>query len=186
MSPRSWIQLLNETVPRGGCVDASRPCGQTGDLVAGQDDVAHQLSEPLRRQRHHGSGHVEDRRATADRIADRDDQLLERHPVRSGGVDRQVLSRPRHLEADPSEVVDVNRLNGIAAIARQSEQRRVAQNPGDVVGQHVALAAEDPGRSHDRVRDARVRQRSLDQRLAAVIGQPRTDRRVGDADVDDP
>ena len=48
------------------------------------------------------------------------------------------------------------------------------------------MSAEEPRGSHDGVRDIALGQRLLGERLRAVVGQRRVDRRIGNADVDDP
>ncbi len=159
---------------------------QAADLVAREYDVTNEETEGAGRGRHHGRRYAQDRRVRVDGGADERNEVAERHRLGSGCVDHDVARRVAGIGADPGEILDVHRLDGVGAVAGQRERRHSTQDPSDVVGEHVALTAEDPGWPHDRVRHAGLGERVFDERLAAEVGKRGFQRRVGDAEVHDP
>ena len=150
---------------------------QAADLVRREDDVAHEQAERACRAGHHDRRDAGDRRAAANRRADRHHELPKRHRLGPRGIEDHIGPGAALLDADASDVESVDWLHQVAPVARDREQRHPPQDPGDVVCEHVAFAAEDQGGPHDRIRDADLGQRPFDKRLAPEVRQRRLERR---------
>jgi hypothetical protein len=105
---------------------------------------------------------VQDRGPGSKGLTEDVDELVEPQGLRAGGVDDLIAAGLRCLLADTREVIDVHWLNVVAAVAWEHEDRDVSEDPRDVVGQHVAVATEDPGRPDDRVWNPDLSQRPFD------------------------
>src|SRR5512132_1007106 len=121
----------------------------------------------------------------ANSVADNSNQLLKRPLVGPGRVRYQIGWPMRGSHTEACEVIHVDRLHEVAAIAWYHEDRHTPQDPSDVVGQDLPPAAEDPSRPHDRVWNVAIDQRLLDECFAAVVRQRRIRRGIGNAHVDD-
>ena len=94
------------------------------------------------------------------------------------------LDSAAHVDAQAGEVVDVDGTDAVVAAPADAEHREVPQQPRDVVDEHTVFTEEDR-RAEDRVGDAGLGERALDEGLAAEVRIRRLDRRVGDAHVHD-
>jgi len=79
----------------------------------------------------------------------------------------------------------MDRLDTIVPAPEHSEYGEIPQHPGDIVNQDVARPEQNRG-SEDRVGQSGFQQRSLQDRLAAKIGQDRIFARIRNADVNKP
>jgi hypothetical protein len=111
-----------------------QPSDQAANLVSGQDYVAHDEAKGARQGCHRRRRCVQDRRAPADSVPDSSNELVKRHRVWPGRVHDRAAGTTGGLQADVREVVNVDWLHEVAAIARHDEDRHPPQNPSDVVG----------------------------------------------------
>jgi hypothetical protein len=112
-------------------------------------------------------------------------QLVEGEGFRAGGVHGHVLIALTILRHQRRHVIHEYRLESVAAVPRDAEHGEPPQEPGDVVQQDV-FPPKDDGRAQDGVRKAGRPDVCLELRLPVEIRQRRTERRVGDAHVDEP
>src|SRR5215211_4691352 len=168
-----------------GLMRDQQPRGQATNLVGGEDDVAYDKAECARERGHRGGRCMLNGPTTTESVPNGSNEFFKRHRVRPGGVDDHAAATVRGLETDAREIVDVDRLHQVAAVARHDEERHASQDPGDVVGQDVPPTAEEERWPDDRVRNVGTSQRLLDECFAAVVGQRRIDRRIRDAHVND-
>src|SRR5207237_8926775 len=122
---------------------------------------------------------------TYDHGPDETNEVREGEGLGPDGVDDRAGRRRGRLQRDAGDVLDDDRLDGIAAVAPDPEDRQMAEQPGDVVDQDVALAADD-SRPDDGRLDTRLEQRPFDPAFSPEIRQGRPLVGVDDADMDDP
>jgi hypothetical protein len=119
----------------------------------------------------------------AGRGPDGADHLPERHRLGAYRVDGGILDAA--ADGQPGQVIDVDGPDPVLAAAADREDRQVAQQPRDVVDEHVASAEQDR-RAENRVRDAGAPQVLLDLGLAREVRERRAQVGVGDGDMHDP
>ena len=146
--------------------------------------LAQSDAEHARERRDRGHREVHEETGLPDRCPDGLDESVERERLRTDSVDDVVRRAVREVDAKACDVVDVHGPDPVATVAHDREHWQMAQQPRDVVDQHVTRAEHD-GRPNDREGDAALGKRFLHQRLAPEVAEIRSQRRVGDAHVHD-
>ena len=111
--------------------------GGAADLDGREQDVAHDNPWRTCQRCHRGRRRVQDRRASPQSVAKNQYKLLVRHPV---WPPASVMPHARP-QADPREVVDLDRTHDVPAVARDDEDRQMPHDPRDVVRQDVPPSA---------------------------------------------
>ncbi len=141
-----------------------------------------QCSEEPGGQQGDARGSVEEHRPASHGSSDQTDQLLKGKNLRPDGVDHQVSGGAPRIDGNPGEILDVDRLKAVLALARNDEERRFAEQVGDVVDQNVFPAEHDSG-PHDRMAEWGFLNILFQKRLAAKIRQRRVKIGIRNADV---
>ena len=84
------------------------------------------------------------------------DQLLKGEDFRADGIRNLMALLPPQVHGKFREIDHINRLQRVVSRPRNGERRQMAQDPGDVVDQHVFHAKNDGG-PQNRVRSAATR-----------------------------
>ncbi len=74
------------------------------------------------------------------------------------------------LHGYSGDIFDMHRLDGIVTHAKDTEDRKFSQHPGDVVDQYIPTAAEQHRRTENRIGVLRVVEESFDRDLATKVG----------------
>jgi len=154
------------------------------DFLPGDHHVAQELAENPADRKARRRRHPDDPAVPADRLRDRLDQLAVRESLRPDRIDDHVVVPTPVLHGQGREIIHVDRLQPVGAVAEDAEDRQLPQHPGDVVDQDV-VAAEQHRRPQDGMREPRLDQAPLQPGLSLEILQRRVLRRVRDADVHD-
>ena len=101
---------------------------------------------------------------------DRRHQLAVREGFRPDGIYHDVVGLLALLDGESREIVDIDRLQAIPAVAKYTEYREVPQDPRDVVDQDVLFPEQHRG-PQDRIPHAGVLECSFEVRFAAKILQ---------------
>jgi hypothetical protein len=96
--------------------------------------------------------------------------VLERHHIWTGRIDMRKLRRFHLIGNDPTGIGKSDGLQSVIASSRDWEDRKTAQEPGDVVGQHIGWA-NDQSWANDRVREAGTLNRGFNLSFASIVSK---------------
>src|SRR5208337_1059890 len=103
--------------------------------------------------------------------------------LRSNGIAEGVFLLPSSFDHQSSHVFYEDWPDRVAAIARDSEHRKMPDEPGDVVDENIFEAKNDRG-THDGVRETRLNHSLFKLSFPTVVTERRLEGWVGDADMD--
>ncbi len=155
-------------------VTASRDSTGLGSFSSRAADAAHDAF-----------GNVKQRAAMSARVHDDAHHLVERHEIRAADIVSPVAAAARHGERHArGEVVDQDRLDFLAAGARDAEDWSETERAGETVHDFVFRAV-DQRRAEDSIGQARLANRALCAAFGAKGGMGAVLVGRGAADVDE-
>ena len=168
----------------GGRVGAEEVGHKGGDFVAGDDDIVDGQAGEATDQIGEGWGDGDDGAGSADEEGDFLDEGAVGEGFGADGVDGDVGGFLAEGDGEGGEVIDVDGLEAVEAVAEDAEEGEFAEDPGDVVDEDVMVAEEDGG-AEDGVGEVSGFEGGLEVGLAAEVLEGGVFGGVGDADVDD-